>query len=152
MASRPVYSPAMTAREERVLGFPYIIWNLSPNSIFFNPLNRCVALDASRKRLYILLCNAHCQNDFPKLFKWMVRSYKDTLFSDFHVPDSFCSGKQDAASGCINQFFSGNICCINGIKAKYSKPFRQLPQRHLSNKAYLICTIHWSINWKFGVL
>src|SRR5210317_671738 len=79
----------------------------------------------------------------------MVRRYKNTLFCDVHVPDSFCAGEQDSAFRCINQFFSGNICRINGIKAEYSKPFRELPQRHLCNKTYLICSIHCSINWKF---
>ena len=75
----------------------------------------------------------------------MVRSYKDTLFCDFRVPDSFCAGEQNAASRRIDQFFSGNSCRIDGIKTKYSKPFRQLAQCHLRSKAYLICTIHWSV-------
>ena len=151
MASRPVYFSAMTACVERVLGFPDIIGNLSPYSIFFNGTDWCVALDASWKKSYILLSNAQNQKDFPKLFKWMVGSYEDTLFSDIHVTDSFCSGEQDTVSCGIDQFFSGYLCPINGIKAKYSKPFRQLSQRDLRNKPYLIFTIHCFINWIFCV-
>lgn len=151
MASRPVYSSAMVACVERIMSLPDIIGNPSPNRIFFNGPDRCVALDASWKKSYILLFNAQHQNDFPKLLKWMVGSYKDTLFSDYHVTDSFGAAEKDTLSDCIDETFSGNICLINGIKAKYSKPFRQLSQRPLRNKPYLIFTIHWSINWIFCV-
>jgi len=124
MASRPVDSFALAAPHKCIMGFPDIVGYQTIDPIFRDLVNGKVAVNASGKRLDIVLVNADLDHNLFELLNEKIGGDENEIAAWPRFLDFFTScNEYSRFLEPDTKFPAGNFRFVNGVIPQNTEPF-----------------------------